>query len=104
MKIIKITLGDYLRKLRKDRTLHEVTMGTNIQTSMLSRIESGERLPTLEQVKRLSKFYNVSEDILVTKRTMEKIIEIHGANKITFAAIKELNINFLTFAGKLKSK
>lgn len=89
--ILDVTLGDYLKKLRGDKTLHEVTMGTDIQTSMLSRIESGERLPTVEQIKRLAKFYKIKKDFLITKRTVEKILEHHGANKSTFAAVKHLN-------------
>ena len=104
MKLIKNTLGEYLKELRDKRTLHEVTMATDIQTALLSRIESGERLPTPDQIKKLAKFYRVSEDSLSTKRTMEKIIENHGVNKITFAAIQELNIHFQPLAKKFKSK
>ena len=93
-----------MKELRDKRTLHEVTMATDIQTALLSRIESGERLPTPDQIKKLAKFYRVSEDSLSTKRTMEKIIENHGVNKITFAAIQELNIHFQPLAKKFKSK
>ncbi|MBK8586478.1 MAG: helix-turn-helix domain-containing protein [Bacteroidetes bacterium] len=40
---------------------------------MLSKIEEGKRLPTSEQLKRLAKFYRVSEASLKVKYTAEKI-------------------------------
>lgn len=104
MKLKIVKLGEYLRELRDEKTLHEVTMKTDIPTAVLSRIESGDRLPTLDHLKKLSKFYRVSEDSLVTKRTMEKILEEHGVNNITFAAIQELNAHFPSLAKKFKSK
>lgn len=102
--MIKTTLGKYLKELRAEKTLHEVTMETDIPTSMLSRFESGSRLPTLDQLKKLSKYYHVPADSLTAKRTMEKIIEHHGLNKTTFAAIQELNTHFRPLAKKHKSK
>mgnify|MGYP003380661107 CR=1 FL=1 len=50
-------LGDvYKRQLRKDKgqTLHQVSVGTDIDSPLLSKLERGERLPTAEQIKKLS--------------------------------------------------
>ena len=57
-----ISLGQYLRELRigKGKTLHEVSKGVDIDSPLLSKIERSERLPTLLQVKKLSRFYEVA--------------------------------------------
>jgi HTH-type transcriptional regulator, competence development regulator len=90
MKSLKSDLGQYLRQLRKERneTLHQVSRGADIDSPLLSKIERGERLPTLEQLKRLSKFFKVSETSLKVKHTAEKILKKYGANKITYNAIQ----------------
>lgn len=60
-------LGSRLRQLRNDRhiTLAELAEETSISTSTLSRLESGRRRPTLEQLLPLARAYNVTLDELV---------------------------------------
>jgi transcriptional regulator with XRE-family HTH domain len=86
---IKPELGDYLRKIRKERneTLHQVSQRTDIDSPMLSKIERGERLPTSEQIKKLAKHFKVPENILRSKVTAEKILKEYGANEVTLDAI-----------------
>lgn len=97
-------LGKYLRGLRKEKeeTLHQVSMQTNIDSPMLSKIERGERLPTSEQLKRLAKFYKVSEDSLKVKHTAEKILKEYGANETTYNAIQLVNMQLMSYAKKSK--
>lgn len=89
----KSELGQYLRELRKERneTLHQVSKGTDIDSPLLSKIERGERLPTLEQLKRLSDFFKVSEAKMKVKHTAEKIIKEYGVNETTLDAIQLVN-------------
>ena len=63
MSDLKFELGQYLRELRKDKgqTLHQVSKETDIDSPLLSKLERGERLPTVEQLKRLAMFYKVSD-------------------------------------------
>src|SRR5215217_6963857 len=61
------TLGPRLRTLRKEReaTLTEIADETGISVSTLSRLESGERRPTLELLLPLARVYGVTLDELV---------------------------------------
>ena len=49
MKTLQSDLGHYLRELRKEngQTLHQVSQGTDIDSPLLSKLERGERLPTI---------------------------------------------------------
>jgi len=102
----KSDLGQYLRDLRKEKeeTLHQVSKGTDIDSPMLSKIERGERLPTSEQLKRLAKFYKVSETSLKVKYTAEKILKEYGANETTYDAIQLVNEHLTPYAKKSKDK
>ena len=102
----KSELGQYLRKLRKEReeTLHQVAIGTDIDSPMLSKIERGERLPTSEQVKRLAKYYKISEASLKVKHTAEKILKEFGANETTYNAIQLVNEQLMPYANKSKKQ
>lgn len=60
-------VGPRLRALRRDRetTLAELAAATGISLSTLSRLESGQRKPTLELLLPLAKAYGVQLDELV---------------------------------------
>lgn len=60
-------VGPRLRRLRQDRdvTLAELAASTGISASTLSRLESGLRRPTLEQLLPLARVHGVSLDELV---------------------------------------
>ena len=104
MSNLKSELGQYLRELRKEReeTLHQVSKVVDIDSPMLSKIERGERLPTNEQLKRLAKFYKISEDSLKIKHTAEKILKEYGANETTYDAIQLVNEQLSIYARKEK--
>ena len=89
MKTLQSDLGQYLRKLRKEKgqTLHQVSMVADIDSPLLSKLERGERLPTSGQIKKLSKYYNVPESELMVMATAEKIIKEYGVNDTTYDAI-----------------
>src|SRR4051794_17333641 len=59
--------GPRLRALRRQRgiTLADLSDGTGISVSTLSRLESGERRPTLELLLPLARAYGVTLDELV---------------------------------------
>ena len=89
MKSSNSDLGQYLRELRKEKgqTLHQVSKGTDIDSPLLSKLERGERLPTAEQLKKLAKYYKVSEADLKVKATAERIIKEYGVNDTTYDAV-----------------
>lgn len=100
------SLGQYLRTLRKERkeTLHQVSVGTDIDSPLLSKIERGQRLPTLVQLRSIAKFFKVSEASLKVKYTAEKILKQYGASDTTYAAIQLVNEQLTTYQKKSKEK
>ena len=82
-------LGQHLRKLRKEKgqTLHQVSKEADIDSPLLSKIETGERLPTDEQVKKLAVHYTIPESELLVMATAEKIIKEYGINVVTYHAV-----------------
>ena len=58
-----------LKKLRKGRGLTQIAlmMQTGIEQALLSKYESGERIPPTETLVRLADFYGVSLDYLLAR-------------------------------------
>lgn len=65
-------IGPRLRSLRQrqDQTLEQVAEATGISISTLSRLESGQRRPTLELLLPLARVYRVSIDELIVTPTV----------------------------------
>ena len=106
MKNSHLDLGQYLRELRKDKlqTLHQVSKGTDIDSPLLSKLERGERLPTVDQVKKLSRHYKVSESELKIMATAEKIIKEYGVNDMTYDAANIVMEQITPYLKKNKAK
>ena len=104
MGLDKLELGKYLRELRnlKGETLHQVSKVTDIDSPLLSKIERSERLPTSEQIKRLAKYYKISEEKLKIQHVAEKILKVYGINDITFNAVKLVNEKLINYNKKNK--
>jgi len=60
--LIRQLIGNKLKNLRqvKNLTLKDVSEGTGISISMLSKIERAETTPTIDLVIRLANFFNLS--------------------------------------------
>ncbi|MEO5645513.1 MAG: helix-turn-helix transcriptional regulator [Bacteroidia bacterium] len=106
MKSQNSDLGQHLRGLRKEKgeTLHQVSKGTDIDSPMLSKIERGDRMPTLEQLKRLCRYFKVSETDLKVMHTAEKIIKDYGMNETTYEAVRMVEEQLTPYLKKNKSK
>ena len=74
-----MSLGDgmknNLRKLRKERRLTQVTlqMHTGIEQALLSKFETGERVPPTETLMLLADFYDVSIDYILCRTEKPKV-------------------------------
>ena len=70
------SVGNILKDIRETNnfSLQDVTRLTQINYTLLSRIETGKRLPTKEQIKRLAVFYKYDEKELITHLISDKII------------------------------
>lgn len=102
----KSDLGQHFRELRKVKgeTLHQVSKGTDVDSPMLSKIERGERMPTLEQLKRLCKYFKVAEEDLKVMHTAEKIIKEYGINETTYEAVRMVEEQITPFLKKTNTK
>jgi len=71
-----VSIGDTLKEIRETQGLHlqEVADKTAINYTVLSRIETGKRLPTKPQVQNLATFYNYSEQELIKHLISDKIL------------------------------
>lgn len=62
----KITLGEYLRRLRGDRTLHDIQNLTGLDVSTLNRLESGGRIdPKASTIKALSDGFKIPDTYIM---------------------------------------
>ncbi|MCL2129771.1 MAG: helix-turn-helix transcriptional regulator [Treponema sp.] len=71
----------------RKETLHKVAIGTNIDMTLLSKLERGERLPTKEQLQRLAGYFFLDEKQLAIEATAVKILAEYGYNDITYRAV-----------------
>ena len=68
-----MSLGDVmqnrLKELRKSRGYTQISlqMQTGIEQALLSKFETGERVPPTETLIRLADFYNVSIDYILCR-------------------------------------
>ena len=71
------TLGDTLKLAREERDLilRRVAAEVDIDQSLISKFEKNERKPTMDQLKRLAKFYKLPEKDLLINWYSEKIAE-----------------------------
>lgn len=74
--IIMYYIGNILKYIREEKSfqLIDVQNLTGIDSSQLSRIETGKRLPTIEQLNRLSTLYNIDNKIMLVQRESDKIV------------------------------
>lgn len=63
-----------LRTIRKQRNLNQqkVAMDLNISREALSHYENGKREPSLEMLRKLSAYFNVSIDFLINGEEFKK--------------------------------
>lgn len=68
-------MNNNLRKLRKERKLTQIAlqMQTGIEQALLSKYETGERIPPTETLLLLAEFYNVSIDYILCRTENPKI-------------------------------
>lgn len=93
----KHSLGTRLRNLRQERgePLRVVAAAIEVDSSLLSKIEHGERLPTEQQLEKLAKYFDVLLEELTAQAIAEKIVTSYASNPTTLQALKiaEARIN-----------
>lgn len=63
-----------LKQIRKEKNLNQqkVAMDLNISREALSHYENGKREPSLNMLVKMSKYFNVSIDFLITGKEFIK--------------------------------
>ena len=63
-----------LKKIRKAKDLNQlkVAMDLNISREALSHYENGKRQPSIEMLRKLSEYFNVSIDYLINGEEFHK--------------------------------
>lgn len=91
------TLGKKLQELRHQREepLRVVAAAIEVDSSLMSKIEHGERLPTDQQLEKLAKHFNLPLEELAALNIAEKIMTNYAYNATTLQALKiaEARIN-----------
>lgn len=69
-------IGHILKEIREEKglPLQAVQESSGIDQTQLSRIENGKRLPTIEQVQKLSAIYDFDDKMLLVQRESDKIL------------------------------
>ena len=84
------TLGETLKNAReyKKLILRKVAAEVDIDQSLISKFEKNDRKPTMEQIKRLAKFYELSESELLINWYSEKIADDLKYTELTTEILK----------------
>ena len=86
----RVNVGEMFRDLRKQRKepMRVVAAAVGIDSTLLSKIERGDRLPTDAQLTSLAAYFKVPVDGLVAQVIAERIIADYGETSATLQAIK----------------
>jgi len=87
---VAVSIGEILKNIRetKNISLQQVSQKTNINFTLLSRIETGKRLPTKEQIKKLANFYQYDKTELLKLLLSDKIIYEIQNEEFGYEALK----------------
>jgi len=92
-----MNIGSKLKELRTNfgLSLQQVSEYIGISTDMMSKIERGERKPTIQNLKRLTICYNLHEDDLFIYYYSEEIYEMLNKMEIKNTILKEVRKKFV---------
>jgi transcriptional regulator with XRE-family HTH domain len=83
------TFGETIRAWRKQRgePLRVVAAAVEIDSTLLSKIERGERLPTQAQLAKFAKYFNMPLDELAAQVIADRIVSEYGHQEATLQAL-----------------
>lgn len=96
--------GNTIRSLRKKRgePLRVVAAAVEIDSTLLSKLERGERLPTDVQIVKFAEYFGISLDQLIAQVKAEKIVADYGDNATTLQALKIIRERISPFGNNKK--
>jgi HTH-type transcriptional regulator, competence development regulator len=97
---LMLSIGEQIRKLREDQglPLRKVAAVLDIDQSILSKIERGERKASKEQVIQIAKIFNVNEKELLINYLSDRVLyDLRNEDLATDALkVAEKKIKYMT--------
>ncbi|MGR3177931.1 MAG: helix-turn-helix domain-containing protein [Candidatus Anammoxibacter sp.] len=84
-------------RLKRQETLHEFSMGTDVDMTLLSKFERNVRFPTDGQLKRISNYLSIPENELKPMVISSKIVKKYGINDTTYKAAQLVREQFTPY-------
>lgn len=84
-------------RLKQELLLRQVAAAVDVDTSMVSKFENGERFPTREQIEKLATFFKVPEDDFLIEAFSDKLTYDFNEEPLAIEILKQA-------IKKLKSK
>lgn len=84
-------------RLKNELLLRQVAAAIDVDTSMVSKFENGERFPTREQIEKLATFFKVPEDDFLIEAYSDKLTYDFNEEPLAIEILKQA-------IKKLKSK
>lgn len=102
----KLSIGQLLKHKRgsDEQTLHQVAISTNIDSTIISKIERGKRLPTTDQLKGFASHFSLPLNDLHAKLIAEQIVRDYGISKTTYQAVQIVQEEMATYSSNNKKK
>jgi transcriptional regulator with XRE-family HTH domain len=93
------TLRELLRALRSQRhePLRVVAAATEIDSTLLSKFERGQRFPSTAQLARLATYFGVAADDLMAHAIADRIVAEYGEQTATQQALNILRERLSTY-------
>lgn len=85
------TFANKLKELRlnKELLLRQVAAAIEVDTSMVSKFESGERFPTREQIEKLATFFKEPEEDFLVEAFSDKLSYDLGEDPLALEILKK---------------
>ena len=100
------SFGEIIRTLRLQQNvpLRVIAAAVEIDSTLLSRFELGERFPTDEQLKRFAAYFQVPLEELSAQLIADRIIAAYGNDRVTMKAAAIVQERIVEYRGKSKKK
>ena len=84
----KSSFGEFIRKLRHDREepLRVIAAAVGIDSTLLSKLEHGDRFPTEAQISKFAKFFKVPEQEVKGRVIADKVTSEYDDDEATLHA------------------
>ncbi len=96
------TFGNLIRSLRQQRhePLRVVAAAIEIDSTLLSKLELGERLPTIQQLHNLANYFNIPLEELTAYVIADKITTSYDYSSTTLQALKIAESRIVSYLDK----